>query len=253
MIKKFKKSLLLYAVVILPFQSTIIQANENEFYMQEPKTILYQEEKETLNLYKYANEEEIIKNKLENNQLGEIISFENYSKLYLDTLEIQKKDKEEENKKRIVKEKKAKQIETSNMGVCKPNNNSMKTYMDGGLITAVGTKQYELIHTMHVDKRGHYITDDGYIGVALGSYYGSVGTKYIVKLDSGKTLKVIKTDEKSDNHTVNGCYHASDGSLLEMVIDTKTATNYHGGQLSGNFNDYEEFRGSIIEIKKVIN
>ena len=133
-----------------------------------------------------------------------------------------------------------------------------KSYEDGSMITDETSQQWALIQTMKPNKRGVYSTKDGYIGVALGSYYGAIGTKYEVTLSTGKILKVVKLDKKADQDTVNGCYHKTDGSMLEFVIDTKVATEYYrpsenGYVLNGNFNNHSDYSGEIVSMKRIID
>ena len=149
------------------------------------------------------------------------------------------------------------ELDLSEYGVCSnPGTSRVKSYMDGAKVTNTASAQYKLLQTMHVDERGFYATDDGFIGVALGSYYGPVGSKYVVTLSNGKQYKVIKADEKADAHVWNGCYHREDGSVMEMVIDTETAGAYwgvgaNGLVLNGNFNNAEEFQGEIVDFLAV--
>ncbi len=137
------------------------------------------------------------------------------------------------------------------------NHSSTKTYMDYRAITNKKSKQYQFIQAnMTADERGYLIDNEGYIGVALGSYFGNIGTRYIFKLSSGTELKVAKVEVKDDDHTNNGCEQKWDGSVIEFVIDTQKAKNYYGiasnGYInSGNFN--KVFNGKIIEIEKVVN
>lgn len=171
--------------------------------------------------------------------------------------EIQDKVKEKIKIKEIKATKKMiKQPEKTRVAVCGIDTTT-KSYEDGAMLTNVNSPQWDLLQKMQINKNGIYTTKDGYLGVALGSIYGNIGTKYEIELQSGKTLKVIKLDEKADVDTVNGCYHKSDGSMLEFVIDTATAAkNYgiaeNGYVLSGNFNNHSDYNGAIIKMSKVI-
>ena len=128
--------------------------------------------------------------------------------------------------------------------------------MDASTVTNEDSKQYQLLSSMHVNNKGHYETDDGYLAIALGSYYGPVGTKYIIELDSGVTFKAIKADEKDDNDVFDGCTHRQDGSMLEFILDSDKAGEYYGvadnGYVcQGDLNNSKEFHGAIVSIKKV--
>lgn len=137
---------------------------------------------------------------------------------------------------------------------------SVKTYMSYRLITSTTSAQYRYISGyMTVDlETGLLIDEDGFIGVALGSYFGEIGSRYYITLDTGVVLPVVKIESKADEHTHNGCSASSDGSVIEFVIDTDIASSYFGTAtngyiLSGNFNNYDIFNGSIIAIEKVTN
>lgn len=131
---------------------------------------------------------------------------------------------------------------------------STKTYMDYRAITAKNSPQYKYIHNyMDIGEDGFLRDEDGYIGVALGSYFGEIGSRYDFVLDSGITLHLIKVEEKSDADTSYGFYHNCDGSVIEFVIDTKSAAmqknRWNNGLIwSGNFNNCSEFKGRISSI-----
>lgn len=134
-----------------------------------------------------------------------------------------------------------------------------KTYMDYRTITNKDSNQWKYIHSdaISLDDKGFLVTEDGYIGVALGSYFGPVGSKYIFELDTGIELKVVKIECKSDKHTCKNNYKAGCNDVIEFVIDTKAAymrENVWGNGLifQGNFNNCEDFRGNIVGIKEVI-
>ena len=143
-------------------------------------------------------------------------------------------------------------------GVC--STSSTKTYMDYRMITSPSTRQYWYIREhMTVDRSTGFLYDeDGFIGVALGSYYGVIGDRYYITLESGVVLPVVKVEEKADGDTIGGCSHSSDGSVIEFVIDTDYAAasdlfNRTGNGLinSGNYNNYDLFRGEIAKVEKV--
>lgn len=142
----------------------------------------------------------------------------------------------------------------SNIELC-AEGNTTKSYMDGATVTDTTSNQYQLLSQMHVNDRGHYETDDGFLAIALGSYYGPVGTKYIITLDSGVQLKAIKADEKADEHMIGGCTHYQDGSMMEFILDSETAANYYGevnGYVAGgNLNNIDMWKGAIVSIQRV--
>lgn len=130
---------------------------------------------------------------------------------------------------------------------------SVKSYMDYKAITLVESKQYQYIHNNMAIENGLLYEGD-YIGVALGSWWGDIGSKWTIELDSGIILKVVKVDEKSDNHTRNGCEHISDGSAIEIVIDSNTIPSSWWGNnglvFNGNFNNSELFKGNILKVSR---
>lgn len=136
---------------------------------------------------------------------------------------------------------------------------SAKPYMDYRKITNQNSNQYKLIHSdeMSVDERGFLVDADGYIGVALGSYFGEIGSRFEITLDTGVVLKVIKVEEKSDLHTCENNFMGSSGDVIEFVIDTQKlfmqSNKWRNGYIfSGDFNNCYEFTGNIVEIEKVI-
>lgn len=137
---------------------------------------------------------------------------------------------------------------------------STKTYMDYRKITDRSSPQWKLIHSdeIFVNQKGYLQTSDGYIGVAMGSYFEDIGNRYIIKLSTGEEIKVIKVERKDDRHTDKSNFIGSDNyDIIEFVIDTKTAhmrsNIYPNGYIySGNFNNCSEFSGIIESIEKVL-
>jgi len=124
-----------------------------------------------------------------------------------------------------------------------------KTYMDYRALNT-SSAQYKLLMTMTI-REGLFYTFDGYIAVALGSYFGPLGSKYSITLSSGVVLDVIKAEEKADRHTNDGCEQKWDKSVIEFVIDSQTLPYWVGSKgyfLNGNFNNADEFYGDIIKI-----
>lgn len=233
---------LLVGTLCLPFQ-TVFAAEKNE----QPSMIdqLKQNIKKTES---YQN--------VDTSMLGQTLSTVT---VVQEEIEVKKQEEIEEEKKLsslgIVTENA--EIASEEIQICSnPGTSHVKTYMDGAKVTNTASAQYQLLQTMHINEQGFYATDDGYIGVALGSYYGPIGTKYLVTLENGTTLKVIKADAKADIHVYNGCYHRQDGSMMEFIVDTQTAGNYWGFRngyvLGGNFNNAPEFQGAIVKMERVL-
>ena len=132
-------------------------------------------------------------------------------------------------------------------------NSASKTYMDYRAITDKSSKQYKYIKAnMTVGSDGYLRDKDGNIGVALGSYYGEVGSKYQVTLSEGQVFNVVKIEEKSDAHTIDGCIQKWDKSVIEFVIDSSKFEKASNGYVyQGNFNNNPEFRGTIESMYKI--
>ena len=139
-----------------------------------------------------------------------------------------------------------------NIPVC--SNSQTKTYMDYKMITDKSSKQWRYINSSgRIKIENGYLMEGEYIGVALGSYFGEIGTKYIFTLDTGKQIKVVKIEEKADAHTKNGCQQKWDGSVIEFVIDSNAFEKSANGYVyNGNFNNIEQFNGHIEKIEMVM-
>lgn len=150
-----------------------------------------------------------------------------------------------------------KEFKTEEVKACATS--STKTYMDYRAITNTSSAQYRHIQNyMEVDESGLLIDEDGFFGVALGSYFGSIGKRYYFTLETGVVLPVVKIDEKADADTnYSGCSQAFDGSVIEFVIDRDKALEYFGSLsnsyvLNGNFNNYKIFSGRIEKVEEVL-
>ncbi|MBO4918931.1 MAG: hypothetical protein J5365_02120 [Erysipelotrichaceae bacterium] len=152
-----------------------------------------------------------------------------------------------------------KEYKTEELSVCSLN--TAKTYMDYRMTTVVSSRQYQFIHNYcTVDRRTGFLYDEeGFIAVALGSFYGEIGDRYYFTLETGIVLPLVKAEEKADEDTnSSGCYHVEDGSVVEFVIDSDYARSYfstysNGLVLDGNYNNYSLFRGSIVKVEKVLD
>lgn len=129
---------------------------------------------------------------------------------------------------------------------------SFKSYMDYRSITSEESEQYKFIQEhMHI-KDGYLLDEQGYIGVALGSEFGDIGSRYVFILDTGIEIQVVKIEVKDDLHTINGCEHKIDRSVIEFVIDENYFVKGSNGYiLNGNFNNNEWFNGNIESYRKV--
>lgn len=134
-----------------------------------------------------------------------------------------------------------------------------KTYMDYRATTAKSSRQYQFIHNnLTVDETTGFLYDkDGFIAAALGSFYSEIGDRFYFTLDSGVVLPIVKSEEKANVDTDDsGCYHLSDNSVIEFVIDKNYAMDYFGRLsnnyvLNGNYNNHELFNGNIVKVERV--
>ena len=152
-----------------------------------------------------------------------------------------------------------KEFKTQELSVC--STNTAKTYMDYRMTTLVSSSQYQFLnYKCTVDtKTGFLYDEEGFIAVALGSYYGEIGDRFYFTLDTGIVLPLVKGEEKDDGDTDRtNCYHTIDGSIIEFVIDDEYAADYFGANgngyvLNGNYNNYSLFEGSIVKVEKVLD
>lgn len=131
-----------------------------------------------------------------------------------------------------------------------------KPYEDGKLITDKTSLAYKWLSECEVDSRGHYMYQNKYYAVAMGTYFDEVGSRYRITLDTGKEFYVIKCDTKQDRHTTNRMIDHT-GGMIEFIIDTDTASSYYGvGKngyvLNGNFNNCDDFNGKIVKIEQIL-
>ena len=120
--------------------------------------------------------------------------------------------------------------------------------MDYRTVTDTTSKQYAIISQSNIKEDGIIYYEDKYVLVALGSYYGDVGSKYKLTFENGKTIFVIKADQKSNAHVIDGCYHESNNSIVEFVVDTNKLQSI--ATKSGDVGLLSEFKGKIIKIEK---
>lgn len=154
------------------------------------------------------------------------------------------------------------EVKAEEMGVCSYNGGSFKSYMTM-LALSESSPQYQYLANETYDSQNLRITNDGYYAVAMGSYYGILGDKFIVTFDNGTQVPVVKVDEKSDAHTSEACYGMSmehDGSIIEPIITTSDSEDAtHPGllgdlQYHGNAGVvYKQFAGTsgISSINKI--
>ncbi len=149
------------------------------------------------------------------------------------------------------------EFKSQSFGAC--SSSSTKTYEDYRMITDPQSRQYRHIHEhMTVDPVSGFLYDeDGFIGVALGYQFGAIGTRYYIVLDTGIILPVVKIDAKAAVDATDGCSANLNASVIEFVIDSDVAYSFFGGNNgyvnNGNYNNYEYFRGNILDFELVLD
>lgn len=135
-----------------------------------------------------------------------------------------------------------------------PTPSSVKTYMDYRCITDRTSPQWALIQEkLTVCDDGLLKDEDGYIAVALGSYFGPIGSRWVFQLDTDKEIKAIKTDAKQDIHTKDAQHiYGLNGDIIEFVIYADAMPMCDNGYVYwGNFNNVEAFNGKVVSWYRV--
>ncbi|NLD11268.1 MAG: hypothetical protein GX671_05900 [Clostridiales bacterium] len=136
--------------------------------------------------------------------------------------------------------------EISRTAMYVPDNISQKPYESWACITDTSSKQWKLLHGKEVKLNDDgTISVDGYVCTAMGSRYGKVGDRFLVRLSSGRWLKIIKADAKQDRHTVDG-YTGRNGHILEMIV-WSVPTDV---EQSGSYDTLKAYQGTITKIYK---
>ena len=140
------------------------------------------------------------------------------------------------------------------MWTYEPGHSNKMTYMDYRAITDTSSKQYALQQDPYcvVNEQGFLMYRDNWYVVAMGSYWGNIGDKFIVRLQNGKLFSIIIGDRKASTGHDN--YAQTDGSVIEFLIQSDSAAmsalnvQYHG--LISTI--YPEFNSKIISITKMV-
>lgn len=105
-------------------------------------------------------------------------------------------------------------------------NSQKMTFMDYRAITNKASNQYKFQQRddVWVDEYGFLVQNSEWYVVAMGSYWGKIGDKFIIRLENGETISCVLGDIKSDRHTDKFNYaHASDGHVVEFLIDSSSS------------------------------
>ena len=128
--------------------------------------------------------------------------------------------------------------------------NTFKSYMDYKCIRK-DCKQGKIVYGENAWTDEDGLRKSGeYYCVALGSYYGNVGDKFIIETKKGNKYKVIKADEKADKHTdSSNRYTLSNGCMIEWIVETNKLDKFV--KSSGNIDNIKKVSGAIIKITKI--
>lgn len=130
---------------------------------------------------------------------------------------------------------------------------SFKTYMDFRAITDTSSVQYEMQQEAYTDEYGLRKYKNGDYMVAMGSYYGQVGDRFRITLDSGETIRCIMGDAKADCHTDAYNQYTPCGSgknVIEFVVDTPALSDEARQMGDISYSD-DTFEGNISKIERV--
>lgn len=140
-----------------------------------------------------------------------------------------------------------------------------KTYERFGKITAEGTKSYEISRgeNAKTHETKLRVWKNNFLIVALGSYFGEVGTFVKIKFNNGISIVCIKGDEKDDRETNTEApahsYHVDGPGYIEnkavscnlLEVQADTASDDWQADFEKAFNDYTgatTFNSSIVGI-----
>lgn len=123
--------------------------------------------------------------------------------------------------------------------------NSRKTWMDYRTVSP-SSAAGKLLATASADENGLMKIGEYYC-VALGTYYGSLGDKFVATLDTGVQIKLIKCDIKADIHTdPTNRYSSKTNCMSEFIVNSDKLRR--DAKTSGNISDI--IYGSIVGMYK---
>ena len=151
--------------------------------------------------------------------------------------------------------------QTSNSSIYEPQTNKNKNWAYRSALAA-GTLEHAICYGEYYNSNHDYrnritfdpetnivIVDNEYYCVAIGSYFGEVGDKFIVKLSTGKEIKIIMCDTKGKDayfKAANGktIAHKMDNGCKDMLeIYCRTKPNTRKLQ--------DKFAGKVVSITKI--
>jgi len=129
-------------------------------------------------------------------------------------------------------------------------NHKFKSWLDEAAITNTHSRQYAYTVLAGTEECGLLVFNNCYC-VAMGSFYGDLGTEYRVTLDTGVQFNIIITERKADEHTdALHQYTKSDNSILEFIVDKDRLPKEI--QLYGDISKIDFFKGNIVKLEQRI-
>lgn len=127
-----------------------------------------------------------------------------------------------------------------------PTNSSFKSYMGYKAITNKSSMAYKLQKCSVTTQEG-LRTYNGYYTVAVGSGFNvTVGDYIDVLLSTGNVLHCIVGDMKQDIHTDSSNMQASNGNVIEFIVDT-SVLNVDAKQ-QGDISVISGFEGYVVSV-----
>ena len=136
--------------------------------------------------------------------------------------------------------------EMSLTGAPLTSNSACKPWMDYRAVTDTASTQWAIISQAY--HRGDGLLEvNGCILVALGSYWGPVGTTYRAVI-GGREVYLMKGDAKQDQHTYGGYgYEGLNGHLIEVIVDTDYLAEM--AMIMGDCDYVEALNGEVTELE----
>lgn len=136
--------------------------------------------------------------------------------------------------------------EMSLTGAPLTSNSACKPWMDYRAVTDTASTQWAIISQAYHRDDG-LLELNGCILVALGSYWGPVGTTYRAVI-GGREVYLMKGDAKQDQHTYGGYgYEGQNGHLIEVIVDTDHLAEM--AMIMGDCDYIDALNGEVTELE----
>lgn len=151
--------------------------------------------------------------------------------------------------------------QTSNSSIYEPQTNKNKNWAYRSKLAA-GTLEHAICYGEYYNSNHDYrnritfdpetnivIVDNEYYCVAIGSYFGEVGDKFIVKLSTGKEIKIIRCDTKGED----AYFKAANGKTIAHKMDNgcKDMLEFYCRAKPNTRKLQDKFAGKVVSITKI--